>query len=102
MFVVTVVFEAAEGREEEMLTRLTRQAADSLANEPACKRFDVARDPASPGRAYLYEVYDDAAGFEIHKAMPHYLAFSADMTPLTASKTVETWVLASPLSAKPV
>lgn len=101
MFVVTVVFQAAEGQAAAMRARLVKQAADSLAKEPACKRFDVAEDPTVSGRFYLYEVYDDEAGFETHRGMPHYAGFQEDMGPLTASKAVETWTLASPLSAKP-
>lgn len=96
MFVVAVLFEAAPGREAELLARMRQQAADSLEKEPGCHRFDVAVDPAAPARIFLYEFYDDAAAFEIHLASAHYADFSATIGPWTASKRVETFELATP------
>ena len=73
MFVVTVTFEAYPERAVEFLARVQRQAADSLANEDGCHRFDVCIDLAQPERVFLYEVYAHAAAFEAHKATSDYL-----------------------------
>jgi quinol monooxygenase YgiN len=93
MLVVTVRFDAAAGWEEAFLTRVRRQAADSLAREPGCSRFDVCTPEAGAGQVLLYEIYDDAAAFDLHLKSEHFLAFNAETAGWTTSKTVERWLL---------
>jgi len=93
MLVVTVRFDVAPGREEAFLSRVRRQAADSLAREPACSRFDVCTPEAGAGQVFLYEVYDDAAAFDLHLASEHFLAFNAETQGWTTAKAVERWLL---------
>lgn len=94
MFVVTVTFEAEPASAAAFLARVRRQAADSLANEVGCHRFDVCTDPKRPERIFLYEIYADAAAFQTHLASAHFNAFDAEAKPMLRAKTVETWALA--------
>jgi quinol monooxygenase YgiN len=94
MFVVTVTFEAYPEQAAAFLARVHTQAADSLANEEGCHRFDVCIDPRQPERVFLYEVYTDAAAFEGHLATAHFKAFDAEAGPMLRSKAVETWGMA--------
>jgi quinol monooxygenase YgiN len=94
MFVVTVTFETAPDDAAAFLTRVRRQAADSLRDEPGCHRFDVCTD-AEGLRVFLYEIYTDRPAFQEHLETPHYKAFNAEVGPIVRYKTVETWVLAS-------
>jgi quinol monooxygenase YgiN len=82
MFVVTVTFEAYPEQAAAFLARVRKQAADSLANEGGCHRFDVCFDPQHPERVFLYE------------ATAHFKAFDAEAGPMLRSKAVETWELA--------
>jgi autoinducer 2-degrading protein len=91
MFVVTVHFEAYPDRASEFLDRVRNQAADSLANEKGCQRFDVCIDPAQAERVFLYEIYADEAAFQAHLASAHYEAFNADAATMLRSKVVEKW-----------
>ena len=100
MFVVTVTFEAYPERAAAFLARIQRQAADSLANEEGCHRFDVCIDPAQPERVFLYEVYAHAAAFEAHVATAHFGAFDAEAAPMLRSKAVESWKLAGNTDAR--
>ena len=93
MFVVTVDFTAAEGQAGELLAALRENAARSLADEPGCRRFDVCRSGEAPDRFFLYEIYDDRAAFDAHRATPHYAAFAAATRDLVAEKIVRTHVL---------
>lgn len=86
--VVLVAFRARPGQEAPLRARLRRQAAETLRLEPACRVFDMCADPADPAETLFYEVYDDAADFEAHLRMPHFLAFDADIHDLVESKTV--------------
>jgi quinol monooxygenase YgiN len=94
MYVVTVVFEAVAGRGEELEQALLTQSDNSLREEVACLRFDVARD-GDDGRYFLYEIYEDEAAFEVHKQTPHYKSFNEKVAGMIASKSVERWTLIS-------
>lgn len=93
MFVIAVEFTLKREAAAQFLTRVRQQAADSLEKEPGCRRFDVCTDPADPARVFLYELYDDEAAFGAHQQMPHYHAFTADVTPWIADKKVDRWAL---------
>lgn len=93
MFAVTVTFEAAPGRGDELLARVRRQATDSLTRETGCLRFDVLVDPERPGRVFLYELYTSRAAFDAHLASAHFRAFDREVAPMLAAKAIETWRL---------
>jgi autoinducer 2-degrading protein len=90
MFAVMVTIEAAPGAMADLLPRILENARASL-GEPACRRFDVATDPSRPDEVFLYELYDDAAGFEAHHATSHYQAFSETSSAMIRAKAVRTW-----------
>ena len=94
--IVVVRFRVKAERAEAFLTRVRRQAQDSLRLEEACRHFDVATDPADPTRVLLYEIYDDAAAFDLHLASDHFKAFDADVSEWLEEKAVERW--AGPLA----
>jgi quinol monooxygenase YgiN len=71
--------------------RMRQQARETLEREPGCRRFDIANDAADPCRIFLYEIYDDAAAFDLHLASPHFLAFNAQTADWVESKAVERW-----------
>ncbi|MEM7644395.1 MAG: putative quinol monooxygenase [Pseudomonadota bacterium] len=90
MFAVVVTIEVAPGHMPDFLPAMLDNARASL-GEPACQRFDVATDPARPDEVFLYELYDDEAGFAAHKATGHYKTFDAVTAPMIADKTVKTY-----------
>ena len=47
-------------------------AQGSTRDEPECFRFDILKDPAVPGRYYLYEVYLNAESLDKHQQTPHF------------------------------
>ncbi len=91
MYVVTVLFEIAAGHEEAFADRVLRQAADSLEREPACRVFDVCRDPLARGRFFLYELYDDREAFDAHLRSAHFLSFDAAVRDWVTDKQVGTY-----------
>lgn len=94
MYVVTVSFEIHPGQGARFLEQMRRQAADSLAKEPGCHRFDVCIDPEARERVFLYELYEDRAAFDLHLASEHFRAFDAEVAEMVRTKTVQTWALA--------
>ena len=93
MFVVTVKFVVSDDRVEDFMPLMQDNAATSLADEPGCHRFDVCQHPERPAEIFLYELYDDAAAFEVHKTLPHFVTFSELVEPMVESKSVETFML---------
>jgi quinol monooxygenase YgiN len=87
--VILVEFELHPGKEPEFRRLVLENAAASLRDEPGCRLFDVLTPEGGPSdRIVLYEIYDDAAAFDAHLAMPHFSAFDRATTPLIARKTV--------------
>jgi len=88
MYVITVIFDVAPERVEEFRDAVLRQAENSVIIEAGCHRFDVSVDPATPGRFFLYEVYEDEAAFADHRKTDHYADFSARTADWLTGKSV--------------
>ena len=91
MLVVHVEFGIDPAQLDQFLPLMQVNARDSLALEPGCQQFDVTQDPQNPAFIMLYELYDDAAAFDAHKGMPHYLDFIAATDSMITSKKVRQW-----------
>ena len=88
MLAVCVDFEIEPARLDEFLLIMHRNAAASLANEAGCHQFDITQNPQTPTKIFLYELYDDAAAFELHKQADHYLEFNAACDGMIVAKSV--------------
>ena len=91
MYCVTVIFQIHPGFFERFVSRVRRQAQDSVEREPCCHRFDVWQARDKPGRVFLYEVYADAVAFQAHLASGHFQDFDTEVAPWVADKTVTIW-----------
>ena len=87
MHVVTVDFVVGEDDQDRFLTRVLRQAKDSL-TEPGCRVFDVCVDRDRPGHVFLYEVYGTAADFDAHLQSAHFKAFDAEVRDWVVDKSI--------------
>lgn len=91
MFVITVRFAIHADALEAFLPLMMSNAAQSRADEPGCRQFDVCQDPDTPTAIFLYEVYDDAAAFQDHLLSAHFKAFDKATAPMIASKDVQSY-----------
>ena len=67
--VILVEFELHPGKEPEFRQLVLENAAASLRDEPGCSLFDVLTPEGGPSdRIVLYEIYDDAAAFDVRRA----------------------------------
>lgn len=94
MIAVTVKFDIHSQHLETFNAALAVQARNSLDREPGCHQFDVAFDPASPTRIFLYETYDDRDAFDLHLASEHFQQFDAATRDWIAGKSVAVWQIA--------
>lgn len=96
MFVVVVFFDIKADRVDFFREAMVRQARRCLELEPGCRQFDVAQDPQVPTSFFLYEVYDDEAAFEAHKASQHFADFGPTVKDYIESRKLLTYHRVSP------
>jgi quinol monooxygenase YgiN len=70
-YIVAATYRAKEGEEEKVREVLETMAPLSRA-EPACRFYQAHRSPEDPRVFFLYEQYDDEAGYQAHMATDHF------------------------------
>ena len=66
--------------------------------EPGVLRFDVLKDPQTPGEYLLYEVYRDEAATDAHKETAHYKKWRDAVGPMMAGdRERSAWDAVAPL-----
>lgn len=91
MFVVCVTFQIKPGAWDDFLVLMQMQARNSVTLEPGCLRFDVCHNEGGRAEVFLYEVYADESAFKTHLQSDHFKRFDAEVAPLVAAKTVQTF-----------
>lgn len=91
MFAVCVTFKIHPESLPAFLPLMRAQAENSLDLEPDCLRFDIWSDDADPEAVYLYEIYRDAAAFQVHLESDHFKSFNDATLAMVAEKSVKTW-----------
>jgi (4S)-4-hydroxy-5-phosphonooxypentane-2,3-dione isomerase len=67
---------------------IEENARASRETEPACRQFDVCRDPADAAVFFLYELYDDEAAIQAHLKSAHFLQMDQRTSGWVHSKVV--------------
>ena len=91
MFAVIVNFELDTGVVEQFLPLMLENAETSLRDEAGCHRFDVCTDPCRPSEVFLYELYSDAAAFDVHLNSAHFADFNTATSDMIANKKMHTY-----------
>ena len=71
-FVVSVRIVAKEGEADAVAQILEGLVGPSMA-EPGMKFFMPYRSAINPDEFFVYELYENAAGWDAHNASPHFL-----------------------------
>jgi len=87
-FVVIVDFRIKTGELAAFRKLIDANATASVRDEAGCSRFDVTQVRGEADRIILYEIYDDAAAFDIHCKTPHFFEFDKRSAPLVLEKRV--------------
>ena len=80
-FINAVELDIVPAEYEKFKAAILVNAAASV-REPGCRQFDVLFEAGDPHHVFLYEVYDNAAALEAHRATAHfkkYLEATASM-----------------------
>jgi quinol monooxygenase YgiN len=70
-YVVAATYRCKEGEEERIREILELMGPPSRA-EPGCLFYQAHRSPDDPRVFFLYEQYEDEAGYEAHQATDHF------------------------------
>ena len=70
-YVVAALWRAREG-EEEKIHQLIEVMTPLSRGEQACRFYQAHRSPEDPRLFFLYEQYDDEAGYAAHMATQHF------------------------------
>ncbi|PIL20261.1 hypothetical protein P775_09935 [Puniceibacterium antarcticum] len=84
-FVVSVRIVAKEGEADAVADILKSLVRPSMA-EPGMKFFMPYRSPENPSEFFVYELYEDRAGWDAHNASPHFLNAVDELVAKAASR----------------
>ena len=73
---------------DAFLIIMKKNASDLLAYEVGCHQFDIAQDQQNLKKIFLYELYDDAVAFELHKKESHYLEFNDAISGMVNKRSI--------------
>jgi (4S)-4-hydroxy-5-phosphonooxypentane-2,3-dione isomerase len=62
----------------------------AAAKEPGCRRFDILNLASDPNHFFLYEVYDNEAAFQAHRASEHFKKYAATTAKMVAKRESRT------------
>ncbi|GLQ36026.1 antibiotic biosynthesis monooxygenase [Amylibacter marinus] len=90
MYAVIVTFTIKPQYQGAFLPLVIENARQSR-GEAACQQFDVCANSDTPETVFLYEIYDDKAGFETHLETAHFLEFNRIATDMIEEKQISTY-----------
>ena len=92
-FAITVDFTVKPGAMASFRKLIDKNAQDSCAHEPGCRRFDVLVPNDTADRVFLYEIYANRAAFDAHLKTPHFDMFNRESEALILTKNVVQYTL---------
>ena len=87
-FAITVDFTLKPGALASFRKLIDKNAQDSCALEPGCRRFDVLVPTETDDKVFLYEIYADRAAFDAHLKTQHFDVFNRQSQALVLAKNV--------------
>src|ERR1700693_6499271 len=83
LFVNAVDLDIVPAEREKFLAAITENGAASV-KEPGCRRFDILTLASDPNHFFLYEIYDNEAAFQAHRATDHFKKYAVTTAGLVA------------------
>lgn len=91
MLAIIVDIEARPGQGDALRAALLTQGENSKKHEEGCRYFDLCVNPENSEQFMLYELYNDEAAIEAHRATDYYIAFREATEPLVKSRDLRLW-----------
>ncbi len=63
-----------------------KENAAATVQEPGCREFNITVLESNPNHVFLYEVYDDEAALQSHRATEHFKKYMATVANMVAKR----------------
>ena len=84
-YINAVDIDVVPGQIDAYLAALKENGAAAV-HEPGCHEFDITVSPKEPNHVFIFEVYDNAAAFEAHRATDHFKKYAATTKDMVAKR----------------
>jgi autoinducer 2-degrading protein len=85
LIVVVVDYDIIPGRVDDYLAAAKENGAATV-KEPGCRELNISVSEKDPNHVLLFEVYDNAAALEAHRATEHFKKYAATAKDLVAKR----------------
>jgi (4S)-4-hydroxy-5-phosphonooxypentane-2,3-dione isomerase len=85
MYVNAVDIDVVPAEREKYLAALTENGKASV-TEPGCHAFNVQVLASDPNHVFIYEVYDNEAALQAHRATDHFKKYAATTANMVAKR----------------
>ena len=84
-YINAVDIDVVPGQADAYLAALKENGAAAV-HEPGCHEFNITVSPKDPHHVFIFEVYDNAAAFEAHRATDHFKKYAATTKDMVAKR----------------
>jgi quinol monooxygenase YgiN len=84
-YINAVDIDVVPGQIDAYLAALKENGAAAV-HEPGCHEFNITVSPKDPNHVFIFEVYDNAAAFEAHRATDHFKKYTATTKDMVAKR----------------
>lgn len=85
LYINAVDIDVVPGQIDAYLAALKENAANAV-KEPGCREFNITVSQKDPNHVFIFEVYDDAAALEAHRATDHFKKYAAATKDMVAKR----------------
>jgi (4S)-4-hydroxy-5-phosphonooxypentane-2,3-dione isomerase len=84
-YINAVDIDVVPGQADAYLAALKENGAAAV-HEPGCHEFNITVSPKDPNHVFIFEVYDNTAAFEAHRATDHFKKYAAATRDMVAKR----------------
>ena len=85
LYISAVDVDVVPGQIDAYLAALKENGAAAV-HEPGCREFNITVSQKDPNHVFIFEVYDDAAALEAHRATDHFKKYAATTKEMVAKR----------------
>jgi (4S)-4-hydroxy-5-phosphonooxypentane-2,3-dione isomerase len=85
-FINAVDIDVVPGQVDAYLAALKENGAAAVKEEPGCHEFNITVSQKDPNHVFIFEVYENAAAFEAHRATAHFKKYAATTKDMVAKR----------------
>lgn len=86
LYVNAVDIDVVPGEIDHYLAALKENGAAAVKEEPGCHTFNITVSQTDPNHVFIFEVYDNAAALEAHRATDHFKKYAATTKDMVAKR----------------